>query len=213
MLQQLTSAGVIKCIVSQNVDGLHRRSGVDRESLAELHGNCFLEVCWKCDYDVEHSTEVESGHLHKPKKCKDCLEKVPYFCHCSGNRCPKCGCASMKDSVIHFGESLPVLELKKARNHAKQADLCIVFGSSLPVSPANDIPAMVAKKKGGRLVIVNLQKTDLDSQAVLVLHAETDDVALGIRHFLKQSPSHQQPNSKQVTSKYVVDGSDDDNLN
>lgn len=39
----------MKIVADQNVDGLHRRSGVRAESISELHGNCYLETCWSCD--------------------------------------------------------------------------------------------------------------------------------------------------------------------
>lgn len=55
------------------------------------------------------------------------------------------------DSIVNFGENLPDHELQKAFMHAKQADLCIVLGSSLRVTPAADIPEEVAKR--GKLVI------------------------------------------------------------
>ena len=55
------------------------------------------------------------------------------------------------------------------------ADLCLVMGSSLRVSPANDMPAACATN-GGRLVIINLQTTPLDNLATLVINAKCDDV-------------------------------------
>jgi len=61
MLARYVREGVIKYIVSQNIDGLHRRSGVPRDRISELHGNTFLEVCWSCDHQLStqaRSTEV-----------------------------------------------------------------------------------------------------------------------------------------------------------
>jgi NAD-dependent SIR2 family protein deacetylase len=42
------NSGYLKYIISQNVDGLHRKSGIPYDNLAELHGNTNLEVCVKC---------------------------------------------------------------------------------------------------------------------------------------------------------------------
>lgn len=47
-LKALLESGHIKYIVSQNIDGLHLKSGVPRTNLAELHGNMFIENCDKC---------------------------------------------------------------------------------------------------------------------------------------------------------------------
>lgn len=47
-LKALINSGHIKYIVSQNIDGLHLRSGIQRKYLAELHGNMFIENCVKC---------------------------------------------------------------------------------------------------------------------------------------------------------------------
>jgi hypothetical protein len=97
----------------------------------------------------------------------------------------------LKDSIIHFGESLPVDALMMAEEHAKLADLCIVLGSSLTVSPANGIPKTVLRRKEdgskGKIVIVNLQKTDLDKQAALRIWGKTDEVIAAVKAELESS--------------------------
>ena len=56
----LMRCGKVQMIVSQNVDGLHLRSGVPRSQLAELHGNCFAERCPKCKKEYIRDFEIET---------------------------------------------------------------------------------------------------------------------------------------------------------
>lgn len=86
-------------------------------------------------------------------------------------------CASpLLDSLVHFGESLPAVPLERAFEHAKRADLCLVLGSSLSVTPSNEIPEIVGRRKGSKLVICNLQDTDLDGLADVRVFCRSDDL-------------------------------------
>ena len=67
------------------------------------------------------------------------------------------------DTIINFNEKMPEEPLVKAFENAKTADLCLVLGSSLTVSPACKVPGMVGKSKDGRLVICNLQRFAIHS--------------------------------------------------
>jgi len=165
------STGRTLYIISQNIDGLHRRSGIPSLGISELHGNSFKEVCWKCnsDYLRTFDTALESGL--GGMGCPECSPRVPKFCHCTSRKC-KCG-GTLKDSIIHFGENLPKEDLQRAIDNAKSSDLCIVLGSSLTVSPANEMPKYT-KKNNGQLCIVNMQSTRLDSTADIRIFAKTD---------------------------------------
>lgn len=59
-LRSLVEQGYVHYIVSQNIDGLHLKSGLDRQYLAELHGNMFIEQCQKCRRQFVRSTAVET---------------------------------------------------------------------------------------------------------------------------------------------------------
>jgi len=87
-----------------------------------------------------------------------------------------CGCGgNLKDTIINFGENLPEKPLTLGDHHSQMADLCVVLGSSLTVTPAADIPKRVGKR-GKKLVICNLQRTPLDSICSLRVHAKTDNL-------------------------------------
>ena len=72
-LLALHRAGKLAYTVSQNVDGLHLRSGLPRAALAELHGNCFAERCARCGREYVRDFEMETvGFRYTGRKCSDC---------------------------------------------------------------------------------------------------------------------------------------------
>lgn len=76
-LQKLVSLGVLKHVISQNTDGLHRLSGIPRDHLSELHGNAFHERCEKC------STKYERPYVACTRASTAVPEHVCVHCHCS----------------------------------------------------------------------------------------------------------------------------------
>ena len=162
-LVALHARGTLAHVVSQNTDGLHRRSGVPIGALSELHGNSNLETCTACGAEYLRDAQCRSG---KRRGAHD---------HATGRTCGACG-GDLHDSIINFGESLPEKALDDAFAHAERADVCISLGSSLRVVPAADVPARVGRKAGGKLIIVNLQATPLDGDAALLIRAKCDDV-------------------------------------
>jgi len=161
-LVQLQNVGILKYIISQNCDGLHRKSGISPDMISELHGNTNLEACHGCgkEYLRDFHTRVARGvHDHETNRRCDNPE-------CNGE---------LYDTIINFGETLPENVLQKAYGHAYKADLCIVLGSSLTVSPACHLPKIVAEN-GGKLVICNLQGTPLDNNASIRIYSKCDDL-------------------------------------
>lgn len=162
-LKALLEHGVLKFLVSQNTDGLHRRSGVPPGMLAELHGNGNLETCPKCgqQYLRDFRTRTNKAvHRHETGRT------------CDDPKCP----GKLKDTIINFGENLPVRELDAAETHAARADVCIALGSSLTVTPAANGPRDVGRKRNGNLFILNLQPTPLDDLATERLNGKCDEV-------------------------------------
>lgn len=160
-LVALQDAGMLKYLVSQNTDGLHRKSGILPDRISELHGNTNREICSRCgkEYVRDFRTRT-AADVHD---------------HRTGRHCTLCG-GELLDSIINFGESLPRKPLQRAFEHASLADLCLVLGSSCAVSPANEIPRIVGMNPRAQLVIVNLQRTPLDSLADMKISARCDDI-------------------------------------
>ena len=159
---KLISEGILKHVISQNVDGLHRKSGIASEDISELHGNIYIEKCKNCKKEYLRDVDV----------CTSNCATV----HLTGNLCDNSDCrGELFDNIINFGENLDQNVIQKAFNEGEIADLCLAMGSSLRVNPAAQIPKKVGKN-GKKLVIVNLQKTPLDDYAKFVIHAFCDVV-------------------------------------
>ena len=155
----LVRRGIVSHVVTQNVDGLHQRSGVPDEQVIELHGNSTYAKCLSC------------GQQHNLAPIKDDFMRDETL--------PVCDCGGLvKTATISFGQSMPEDEMLRAEQATKDCDLFLAVGSSLVVYPAAGFPVM-AKRNHANLVIITRDPTDLDSAADLVLHREIGDVLGG----------------------------------
>ncbi len=152
-LAKLVEQGRMSAVITQNIDGLHQRSGIPDSKVIELHGNSTYASCLDCGHRYE---------LEPIKKAFLGKGMLPV--------CEKCD-GIVKTATISFGQSMPEIPMIRAQEEAMACDLFIVLGSSLVVYPAAGFPRM-AKRKGARLVIVNRDPTDQDDEADLVIHAE-----------------------------------------
>ncbi|KAK1450296.1 NAD-dependent deacetylase sirtuin-7 [Colletotrichum melonis] len=192
-LVELQDRGILKYLVSQNCDGLHRKSGILPEKISELHGNSNREYCKDCGKEYlrgivppfHHQTLIITADTNgeQPDFRAVATYEKSIRDHRTGRKCPLCN-GTLLDTIINFGEYLPAQPLALARSNARKADLCLALGSSLTVPPACTIPETVGKKKrtktypdGGTLVICNLQSTPLDDLSEeLRVWATTDDL-------------------------------------
>lgn len=96
--------------------------------------------------------------------------------HKTGRKCddPKCR-GDLKDTIINFNENLDPEILERGELNGQSADLMLAMGSSLRIYPAAGM-AQATAQQGGKLVIVNLQKTPLDPYAALIIHGKIDEV-------------------------------------
>ncbi len=152
-ISKLVSMNKLLAIITQNVDGLHQKSGVPEDLLIELHGNANYASCLDCHQRFELD-EIEQSFK------KD--ESVPY--------CDSCG-GMIKTATISFGQGMPQNEMLRAEKATYDCDLFMAIGSSLVVYPAAGFPRM-AKQNGIPLVILNNETTDLDPIADLVIHQQ-----------------------------------------
>jgi NAD-dependent deacetylase len=135
-MAELEALGVLRFVITQNIDGLHRRAG--QSQLAEIHGNWTLIRCLVC------VARVPWGEVN--------LERLPPRCnHCGG---------LMKSDTVAFGEPIPADVLRQCADQAALADLVIVAGTSATVYPAAGF-ALQVKERGGRLIEVNLYASEI----------------------------------------------------
>jgi NAD-dependent deacetylase len=161
---KLVDTGKASSVITQNVDGLHQRSGIPDEKVIELHGNATYAMCLECRRHYE---------LEDIRRTFEKDESLPVCEECRG---------IIKIATISFGQAMPVDEVQAAEEETLACDLFLAIGSSLVVYPAAGFPAL-AKRNGARLVIINRDPTSLDSVADLVLHSEigrTLSAAIGL---------------------------------
>ncbi|CAH2049497.1 unnamed protein product, partial [Iphiclides podalirius] len=164
ILKKLVECNKVQYIISQNIDGLHLKSGLPRKYLSELHGNMFIDECGLCKRQFIRNSPVETVG----KKCSG----VPCASELNGGR-PCRG--RLYDGVLDWEHSLPENDLLMAEWHSSIADLSICLGTTLQIIPSGNLP-LETVKYGGKLVICNLQPTKHDNKADLVINYYVDDI-------------------------------------
>lgn len=151
ILAKWEEAGLLKAVITQNVDGLHQLAG--SRQVIPLHGDLRTCRCQRC------------GRIHP----SEAFLEDPY-CACGGR---------LRPNVVLFGEPLPADAWARAHSEAARCDLMLAVGSSLEVYPAASLPEMVARRSAtgeAALVIINRDPTPLDSWARMVMREAAGDV-------------------------------------
>jgi NAD-dependent deacetylase len=149
-IAELERRGLVRGVITQNVDRLHRQAGSRR--VIEVHGSIDRCVCPEC-----------GGHV--------ALEDVLQLLKSSPT--PECGAciAALKPDVVLFGELLPDAAMAEAHALAQEADLMICVGSSLEVFPVATLPGLTLSG-GGRIVLVTQGPTPYDADAEVKLDGD-----------------------------------------
>ncbi len=147
-IADLESAGMLRAVITQNIDRLHRRAG--SRNVIEVHGSIERSVCMECGGfvgldDVLEQLEAGAG----TPECRACVYPL-------------------KPDVVLFGEMLSEQAMADAYALAAEADLLICVGSSLEVHPVASLPE-VTLDAGGVLAIVTQGPTPYDKRAEVKL--------------------------------------------
>jgi NAD-dependent deacetylase len=167
-LGKLEKLGLLKAVITQNIDLLHQKGGSRR--VIEIHGSPSVHYCRRCsDQRRVEDLAAAKGEV-KPEET-DLLGFTETAALVHAGKLPRCGkCGGiLKPAITFFGESLPVRALEDAEQTARDTDLMLVLGTSLTVFPAAGLP-QVTVRSGGKLVIVNDMETPLDRYAALRLN-------------------------------------------
>jgi len=170
-LIDLMDMELLDYIITQNVDGLHIKSGVPFDKLAELHGNQFFMKCMNCKRKMTFEEAKWDKSKYGPGyRTIPIRENQP--------NCPYCG-GRLISTIVNFGDPLPQDELYEAIEKSKNADVFFVVGSSLVVTPAADLPG-AAQQNGAKLIILNLGETPYDDVADLRFSHDINEVLIPI---------------------------------
>ncbi len=143
-LAELEECGVLRCLITQNVDDLHRAAGSRR--VAEIHGNYRLVRCIECA-------------VRFPREEISLAELPP--------RCPRCG-GILKSDTVSFGEPIPEDVLAMCFEESERADCMLVAGTSATVYPAAQFPISV-RQRDGALIEVNPYESEISSLCAITL--------------------------------------------
>ena len=150
-LAELERVGLVRAVVTQNIDLLHERAG--SSDVVEVHGSIRTATCLQCGASASLSRVLEllAARAGKAPRCDSCA-------------------AVLKPDVVFFGEVLPEEASERAYELARAARLMLVVGSSLEVFPIAGLPDETLAARG-KVAIVNLGETSFDRRAAVRIEA------------------------------------------
>jgi NAD-dependent deacetylase len=149
-LAELEELGILKWLVTQNIDNLHNEAG--SRNVLEIHGNSKKLRCVSCN-------------ARFPRKGFDLSELPPH--------CPVCG-GVIKGDTVMFGEPIPSDVLERCFEESNRSDCMIVVGTSAIVTPAASLP-LIVKRNGGNLIEMNPLRTELSNICDVCIRAPSGE--------------------------------------
>jgi len=153
--------GLLKTVVTQNVDGLFRRVGI--EDVIELHGSLHRFRCTRCWYRGRIE-DLDLGSL--PPICPNCY-------------------SLLRPDVVWFGEPLDPGLWRKALEEVSKTDLLVVVGTSGVVYPAASL-VEEAYDRGVEIIEINPEASALTTYASLSIRMGAEEALVGIDRLLRR---------------------------
>lgn len=145
-LAELEQMGIVRCVITQNIDNLHKKAG--SKNVIEIHGNLMEICCLTC------------GKAYKEPNIPD---GMPPHCSCGG---------ILKPNTVLFGEELPADVFMKAKEEAASCRIILLVGTSAIVQPAASLPYL-AKQNGAKIIEINIENAFPDADYFITEKAGT----------------------------------------
>lgn len=130
-LADLEDMGLLRCVITQNIDGLHKKAG--NKKVIEIHGSLRETTCLKCGREYI-APDIPDGN--------------PPYCSCGG---------LLKPNTVLYGEQLPVEALMGAQGESSSCKIMLLIGTSAVTMPAANLPFM-AKQNNAKVIEINIEK-------------------------------------------------------
>ncbi len=134
VLARLEKRGILKWIITQNIDTLHHKAG--NRNVTEYHGTLRYLRCLKCGRVYETTDEL--------------IKQDPPTCSCGG---------VLKPDIVFFGESIPEKAIREVSEVVPKTDVMLVIGTTGEIYPASLIPG-AAKNNGAKIIEVNVERSN-----------------------------------------------------
>lgn len=147
-LAEMEQKGYLKCIITQNIDGLHYMAG--SKNVCEFHGTVHKNHCLKCgkEYNLSEMLQKSGG-------------------------VPRCDCGGIiKPDVVLYGESIPQEAFEKSIEAVENCDLLIIGGTSLKVQPAASLVTLTSARK----IVINKDRQETETFAELSINEPIGEV-------------------------------------
>lgn len=168
-LAELEKMGILKWVITQNIDGLHEKAGT--RNLLEYHGNAFKLRCVDC------GARFGPGAFDFEKLQRD--DRLPPTCP---------GCRGLvKSDTVSFGEPIPSTVAARSYEEALKCDLMLICGTSAVVYPFAELPR-VARGRGYTRQPID-RRTESRATGIIIVEINAEPTPLthgGISDYLIQ---------------------------